>query len=127
MEQGTKVAGEGIELIQEGTITTPRGFLAGAVHVGVRTDWDKLDVGLLYSEAWCVAAGVYTQNALKGASLLVSMEHLAEGSAQAIVANSGCANCSVGERGIEDAIKMAQLTGGSSASTRTKSWSLPPA
>src|SRR5439155_24130384 len=51
------------------------------------------------------------RNALKGASLLVSMEHLAKGSAQVIVANSGCANCSVGERGIEDAIKMAQLTG----------------
>jgi len=95
----------------EGTVTTPKGFLAGAAKVGVRSDWDKLDVGLVYSEAPCVAAGVYTRNALKGASLLVSMEHLAKGSAQAIVANSGCANCSVGKRGIDDAIKMAQLAG----------------
>jgi len=99
------------ELISDGTVTTPRGFLAGAVHVGVRTDWDKLDVGLLYSEAPCMAAGVYTQNALKGASLLVSMEHLKSGRAQAVVANAGCANCSVGKQGIEDAIKMAQVTG----------------
>ena len=110
MEQGTEVR-EGVEMVADGTVTTPKGFLAGAAKVGVRTDWDKLDVGLVYSEAPCVAAGVYTSNALKGASLLVSMEHLAKGSAQAIVANSGCANCSVGERGIEDAIKMAQLTG----------------
>ena len=102
---------ERIDLIPEGTVTTAKGFLAGAAKVGVRSDWDKLDVGLVYSEAPCVAAGVYTRNALKGASLLVSMDHLATGSAQAIVANSGCANCSVGERGIEDAIKMAQLTG----------------
>lgn len=101
-----------ITIVPEGTVTTPSGFLAGAVHVGVRTDWEKLDLGLLYSQAPCVAAGVYTRNALKGASLLVSMEHLANGSAQAIVANAGCANCSVGQRGIEDAIKMAQLTGG---------------
>ncbi len=104
-------SGEEIALIPDGTVTTPRGFLAGAVHVGVRTDWDKLDIGLIYSEAPCVAAGVYTRNALKGASLLVSMEHLAKGSAQAIVANSGCANCSVGKQGIDDAIQLAQLTG----------------
>jgi glutamate N-acetyltransferase / amino-acid N-acetyltransferase len=102
---------DGIELIPEGTVTTPTGFLAGAAKVGVRADWDKLDVGLVYSEVPCVAAGVYTSNALKGASLQIAMEHLAKGSAQAIVANSGCANCSVGERGIDNAIMMAQLTG----------------
>jgi glutamate N-acetyltransferase / amino-acid N-acetyltransferase len=110
-ERGAGVVGEGIEVLPEGTLTTPKGFLAGAAKVGVRRDWDKLDVGLIYSEAPCVAAGVYTSNALKGASLRVAMEHLAKGSAQAIVANSGCANCSVGERGLADAIKMAQLTG----------------
>jgi glutamate N-acetyltransferase/amino-acid N-acetyltransferase len=100
-----------LEVLPEGTVSTPKGFLAGAEKVGVRSDWDKLDVGLVYSESPCVAAGVYTKNALKGASLLISMEHLARGSAQAIVANSGCANCSVGKRGIDDAIKMAQLAG----------------
>jgi glutamate N-acetyltransferase/amino-acid N-acetyltransferase len=103
---------EELAVSPEGTVTTPKGFLAGAAKVGVRSDWDKLDVGLVFSEAPCVAAGVYTKNALKGASLQVSMEHLKKGSAQAIVANSGCANCSVGKRGIDDAIKMAQLVGG---------------
>jgi glutamate N-acetyltransferase/amino-acid N-acetyltransferase len=100
-----------IELITDGTVTTSRGFLAGAAKVGVRSDWDKLDVGIVFSEQPCVAAGVYTKNNLKGASLIVSMEHLSRGQAQAIVANSGCANCATGEQGIEDAIKMAQLTG----------------
>ena len=100
-----------LELIADGTVTTPRGFVAGAAKVGVRSDWDKLDVGIVYSEQPCVAAGVYTKNNLKGASLLVSMEHLARGRAQAIVANSGCANCATGEQGIEDAITMAQHTG----------------
>ena len=107
----TTQAETAFELISDGTVTTPRGFLAGAAKVGVRSDWDKLDVGIVYSEAPCVAAGVYTKNNLKGASLLVSMEHLARGRAQAIVANSGCANCATGEQGIQDAIKMAQLTG----------------
>ena len=106
----TTQAETGIEVLADGTVTTPRGFLAGAAKVGVRSDWDKLDVGIVYSEQPCVAAGVYTKNNLKGASLLVSMEHLARGRAQAIVANSGCANCATGEKGIADAIKMAQLT-----------------
>ncbi len=100
-----------LQIIAEGSVTTPRGFSAGGIAVGVRSDWDKPDVGLLYSEAPCVAAGVYTRNELKGASLLVSMEHLERGSAQAIVANSGCANCATGKQGLDDAIKMAQVTG----------------
>jgi glutamate N-acetyltransferase/amino-acid N-acetyltransferase len=107
----TTQAEPALEVISDGTVTTPRGFLAGAAKVGVRSDWDKLDVGIVYSEQPCAAAGVYTKNNLKGASLLVSMEHLARGRAQAIVANSGCANCATGDQGIEDAIKMAQLTG----------------
>ena len=107
----TTQADTALEVISDGTVTTPRGFLAGAANVGVRSDWDKLDVGTVYSEEPCVAAGVYTKNNLKGASLLVSMEHLSRGRAQAIVTNSGCANCATGEQGIKDAIKMAQLTG----------------
>jgi glutamate N-acetyltransferase/amino-acid N-acetyltransferase len=108
---GNRVMSESIEVVPKGTVTTPKGFVAGAAKVGVRSDWDKQDVGLVYSEAPCVAAGVYTKNALKGASLLIAMKHLAKGSAQAIVANSGCANCSVGKRGTDDAIKLAQLAG----------------
>jgi glutamate N-acetyltransferase/amino-acid N-acetyltransferase len=99
-----------LTVIPDGHVTTPRGFRAGAVHVGVRTDWDKLDVGILYSEVPCIAAGVYTRNSLKGASLLVSMDHLADGSAQAVIANSGCANCATGEQGMQDALQMAALT-----------------
>src|SRR5437867_5906998 len=102
---------EELEIIADGTVTTPRGFLAGAANVHVRTDWDKLDVGLIYSEQPCTAAGVYTRNALKGASLIVSMEHLARGTAQAVVANSGCANCATGKQGVDDAIQMAKIAG----------------
>jgi glutamate N-acetyltransferase/amino-acid N-acetyltransferase len=99
-----------LEILPEGSVTTPRGFTAGGIAVGVRSDWDKLDVGILASSEPCVAAGVYTRNSLKGASLVISMEHLKNGRAQAIVANSGCANCSVGQQGIDDAIQMARLT-----------------
>ena len=99
----------GIELQQEGTVTTPKGFVAGAAAVGVRSDWDKLDLTLLYSEEPCTTAAVFTSNNLKAAPVLVSQAHLADGKAQAVIANSGCANCATGEQGHADAIKMAQL------------------
>jgi len=102
---------ETVELVPEGSVTTPRGFVAGAVHVGVRPDWSKLDVGLLNSEAACVAAGVYTSNRLKAAPLVITEKHLAHGRARAVVANSGCANAATGQRGLDDAVEMARLAG----------------
>jgi len=43
--------------------------------------------------------------------VLVTREHLANGSAQAVVVNSGIANACTGQQGLADAKKMAQLTG----------------
>jgi glutamate N-acetyltransferase / amino-acid N-acetyltransferase len=100
-----------IEIHTEGTVTTPKGFKAGAVHAGIRKDWTKLDVGLVYSEAPCTVAATYTKNQLKAAPLLITQKHLADGKAQAIVANAGCANCATGEQGLANAIEMAQLAG----------------
>ncbi|MBI2913608.1 MAG: bifunctional glutamate N-acetyltransferase/amino-acid acetyltransferase ArgJ [Chloroflexi bacterium] len=102
---------EAIELIPDGSVTTPRGFLAGAVHVGVRPDWTKLDVGLLYSEALCKAAAVFTSNRLKAAPLVITQKHLARGHARAVIANSGCANAATGQQGLDDAVEMARLAG----------------
>ena len=77
----------------------------------MRTDWSKLDVGLVYSEAAVHDAAIYTSNKLKAAPLLVTQEHLADGKAQAIVANAGCANCATGQQGWDNAVTMAQIAG----------------
>jgi glutamate N-acetyltransferase/amino-acid N-acetyltransferase len=106
-----KATVEGIEVLPGGSVTTPRGFLASGIHVGVRTDWTKLDVALLHSEVPCVAAATTTKNTMPGASLVISRQHLADGSIQAVVANSGCANAATGQQGLDDAIAMAQATG----------------
>ena len=98
-----------LEIMQDGGITSAQGFTAGGVHVGVRDDWTKLDVGLVYSEAPCTTAAVYTSNTLKAAPLLLTREHLKNGKAQAIVANSGCANAATGQQGAENAVAMAKL------------------
>jgi glutamate N-acetyltransferase/amino-acid N-acetyltransferase len=97
------------DLIRSGSITSASGFLAGAVHAGIKSQ-DQLDLGILCSEATCKAAGVFTTNQIKSAPVILSQRHVSKGRAQAIVANAGCANACVGERGLTDAVEMAKLT-----------------
>ena len=97
--------------IPYGTITSPQGFFAGATYAGIKTEGDGLlDLGILCSEVPCVAAGVFTTNKIKAAPVVLCQEKLAEGRAQAIVANSGCANACTGEQGMADSVEMADLT-----------------
>jgi glutamate N-acetyltransferase/amino-acid N-acetyltransferase len=103
---------EKIEVVAEGGVTSAKGFVAGAVRARMRPDWDKLDVALLYSEAPCTAAGVYTQCNVVAAPVAITRKHLADGRAQAVIANSGCANAATGEQGMQDAVEMAQLAAG---------------
>ena len=99
-----------IQLIPDGHVTTPAGFRAGAVFAGIKTyGEDKLDLGILAADAPCTAAGMYTRSTVKGAPVLVSQLHLADGRAQAIVVNAGCANVATGAQGIADAEEMTRL------------------
>ncbi|HEY8491144.1 MAG TPA: bifunctional glutamate N-acetyltransferase/amino-acid acetyltransferase ArgJ [Dehalococcoidia bacterium] len=99
-----------LRVIPDGSVTTPEGFYAGAVYAGVKTYGDdKLDLGILYSDRPCHVAAVFTRNEVKGACVLVTMEHVADGRAQALVVNAGCANVCTGEQGLEDAREMARL------------------
>jgi glutamate N-acetyltransferase/amino-acid N-acetyltransferase len=58
----------------------------------------------------CAAAAAYTTNKVKGATLRVTMDHLADGRAQAIIINSGYAN-TLAPNGMEIALKTCDLTG----------------
>jgi len=96
--------------IPNGTVTSPRGFLAGATSAGIKTEEEGyLDLGLLYSERPCAAAGVFTTNLIKAAPVILCQERLKRRKAQAIVVNSGCANACTGSRGLADAEEMAIL------------------
>ena len=79
----------------EGGIAAPKGFLAAGIHCGIKHN--KKDLALVYSETPAAAAGVYTQNRVQAAPVLVSREHLAGGAARAVLCNSGCANACTGE------------------------------
>lgn len=98
------------ELIPDGGITSPRGFLAGAVSAGIKDrSRSRLDLGILFSERSCAAAAVFTQNLVKAAPVLLDQERLSNGRVQAVVMNSGCANSSTGKQGMEDAVAMADM------------------
>ncbi len=86
------------------------GFKAGAVKAGIRGK-DRLDVGLIYSEVPAAAAGVFTTSLVKAAPVVLDMEHLQSGSAQAVIVNSGIANACTGERGLALARGTAELVG----------------
>jgi glutamate N-acetyltransferase/amino-acid N-acetyltransferase len=100
--------GDGFKAISSGTVTSPQGFLAGAVEASIKNP-GKLDLAILYSEKPCVAAGVFTSNLVKSAPVVLSKRHLKGWKAQAIVVNSGCANACTGDAGMADAIEMSQL------------------
>ena len=90
-----------------GGVCAPQGFTANGVHCGIRKNRTKRDLSLIVSSVRCSAAAVYTQNLVKGAPLLVTREHLADGYARAIVCNSGNANTCNAD-GVEIARGMAQ-------------------
>ena len=51
------------EIIENGTVTSPKGYLAGATNVGIKTDTDELDVGILWTNNKdAYSSGVFTQN-----------------------------------------------------------------
>ena len=102
-----------IEVIPNGTVTSSRGFQAGATYAGLKTySEDKLDLGLLLSETPCNAAGVFSTNKILSPSVTVTREHINSGQIRAIVANSGCANTCVGEQGYKDAQEVTSLAAG---------------
>ena len=102
-----------IKAVEGGTLTTARGFQAGATYAGLKTyAEDKLDLALVLSETPCTAAGVFTTNTIRSPSVTVNQEHLAHGPVRGLVVNAGIANTCVGEQGYKDAKDMAVLAAG---------------
>lgn len=94
-----------IVVIEEGSVTLPKGYKAGGMHCGIKRK--RLDLGYIVSEVPATAAGVYTTNIFQAAPLLVTQESIAkENKVQAIIVNSGNANACTGEQGLMDAFAM---------------------
>lgn len=100
-----------VNFVEGGTLTTPRGFHAGATYAGLKTyAEDKLDLGILFSERPCAAAGVFTTSTVKSPTVTVNRQRLEQGiPMQGLIVNSGIANTCVGEQGFIDAEEMTAL------------------
>jgi glutamate N-acetyltransferase/amino-acid N-acetyltransferase len=98
-----------IDYITNGTVTSVKGFKAGAVNAGIKKKGPKPDLGMIYSETPCTAAGVFTRNKIKAAPVVVCRNRLPSDDIRGIIVNSGCANAVSGEQGMKDAVEMTAL------------------
>ena len=83
------------------------GFKAAGMAAGIKTG-DDLDLGLIVSDHPAAVAAVLTRNQVQAAPVQVTRHRVASGLSQAVVVNSGNANCCTGNRGISDAEAMAR-------------------
>jgi glutamate N-acetyltransferase/amino-acid N-acetyltransferase len=99
-----------IEVLQDGSVTSAKGFLAGGTYAGLKTSGeDKLDLGIILSQSPAAVAGTFSTNKILSPSVTLSRARVKRGTARGVVANSGCANCCVGPQGLKDAEEMAAL------------------
>ncbi len=98
------------ERIIEGGVTTPTGFKAASVRVGIKESRKRDDLTLLVSDIPATIAGTFTSNRVKAAPVKLCERHIIWGQAQAVIINAGCANACTGDQGIQDAERMAELT-----------------
>jgi glutamate N-acetyltransferase/amino-acid N-acetyltransferase len=104
--------------IISGSVTSPQGFQGAGVFCDVKrlgtgkgsNKGRKLDLGVIYSETDCVAAGMFTTNQICAAPVKVCVEHLKKSKTRAVVVNSGNANACTGLKGRKDAETMCRQT-----------------
>jgi glutamate N-acetyltransferase/amino-acid N-acetyltransferase len=92
-----------MKMIKDG-ITAPKGFMANGLWCGIKKS-GKPDLSLIYSTVPAVAAGVFTKNSIVAAPLVVTKQKIKNNRAQAIITNSGNANCFTGKLGLLHAKK----------------------
>lgn len=88
-----------MKIIDDGTVTLPKGFYGAGDHVGIKKE--KKDLALIYSEVDALAVGTFTQNVVKAAPVLwdkMVVENY--DSVRVIAINSGVANACTGDEGI---------------------------
>ena len=93
----------------EGGVCAAEGIRAAGIHAGFRADPNRLDLALVAADAPCTCAATFTQNRFCAAPVQVSRPRAATGHAQAVVLNSGNANASTGEPGVQTALASAAL------------------
>lgn len=91
------------------SVTFPKGFLAAGVACGLKSS-GKSDLALVQNLGPIRnAAAVFTSNRCKANPILWSQQAIQDGSVEAIVLNSGGANCYTGSQGFQTTHASAEL------------------
>ncbi len=89
-------------------VTAPQGFRAGTIASGIKSDSSIPDLAILTSDVPCIATGTFTTSSTRAAPVLLCLERLKSGTAQAVIVNSGNANCATGDLGLLNAYRMTE-------------------
>jgi glutamate N-acetyltransferase/amino-acid N-acetyltransferase len=84
----------------------PRGFRCASRNCGLKPT--AKDLALFVSDVDAAAAAVFTRNHFPGAPVVLGKETIRGGQLRAIVVNSKVSNVATGERGLENARRMAR-------------------
>ncbi|VAX35063.1 Glutamate N-acetyltransferase @ N-acetylglutamate synthase [hydrothermal vent metagenome] len=96
--------------VVKGGVTKPKGFRANGLCCGIKKS-GKQDLALIVSDVPAVGACVFTKNSVIAAPLVVSKKHIRNNKIQAIITNSGNANCFTGSVGLKYAEQTTELIG----------------
>jgi glutamate N-acetyltransferase/amino-acid N-acetyltransferase len=91
------------------SVTSARGYLAGAVTAGIRRR-ALPDLAVVHSTSRATGAAMFTINQAQAAPVKLSRHHVAVADPQAVVINSGVANAATGPQGDLDALLTATET-----------------
>jgi len=83
----------------------PKGFRCASRNVGLKPE--ARDLTLFVSDVDAAAAAVFTRNQFPGAPIILARETIKGGVLRAIIANSKVSNVATGDRGIQNARRMA--------------------
>ena len=111
--------------IDNGTITSPRGFSAGATFAGIKAGGEKYDLAILYLDVPCTAVAIFTANKIKAAPVVLC--YLQNGTAQAVVVIAAAPMPAPEIRDSETPNKWPPLRPGNWGLQRERYWSPAPA
>ena len=93
------------------SVTAAKGFTAAGVNAGVKIA-DVRDVALVVNQGPLKnAAAVFTTNRCQANPVIWSRQVIADGQVEAVILNSGCANCYTGPQGFQATHATAERVG----------------
>ena len=97
-------------ILDDGTVSSPRGFRATGVSGGLK-EIRARDLALVYSQQPCRTAALFTTSAILAAPIFFNQAILSRNrdNIRAILINAGQANAGTGQQGLTDAVECAKL------------------